>query len=80
MTDDMRGYCRYCYWNVNLPRCKPEKMISLSGNCLEWRLRKMTDTEKTDEKARQLVAYQHDKEKRKASRDKRKKQGGKGGA
>jgi hypothetical protein len=80
MTDDMRGYCRYCYWNVNLPRCDTAKMISLSGNCSEWRLRKMPEAEKANEKARQLVAYQHDREKRKATRGKRKKQGGKGGA
>lgn len=65
MAEDlMTGRCKFCFYAVNLVRCKPEKMINLSGNCPEWRLRKMTDLEKAKEATVMKAAYARDRAKK----------------
>lgn len=79
MPDDMTGRCKFCYYNRNLPWCKPEKMIAQSGSCQDWRMCKLSDADKANEKAKQADGYLKDKERRKLNRKQRKK-GGRGGA
>lgn len=78
MPDEMRGHCRFCFWNRNLPRCLPEKMIASSGTCPDWRMYKLSDADKADEKAKQADGYLRDKEIRKERRKRNK--SGRGGA
>ena len=75
----MIGRCRFCFWNRNLPRCTPEKMIAQSGTCSDWRMYKLSDDDKAAEKAKQADGYLRDKEKRKLNRKHRRKDG-RGGA
>lgn len=62
--EKMEGRCKFCFWNVNLSRCRPEKMITHSGTCQDWRLRKMTDEEKKRHAAIQKAAHVRDMVKR----------------
>ena len=62
--EEMKGRCKYCFYNINLPRCKPEKMIALSGTCQDWRLRKMTDHEKAKEATVMKAARARDRQKK----------------
>jgi hypothetical protein len=79
MTEDFKGKCRFCFWNKNLPRCHPARMISNPGNCRDWRMYKLSDEDKKAQKAKQNDAYLRDKEKRKEQRKLRKKES-RGGA
>lgn len=78
MQDGLIGNCKSCFWNRNLPRCKPEKMIAMSGNCPDWRMYKLSDVDKANEKAKQADGYLRDKERRKANKKRNK--SGRGGA
>lgn len=75
---ELKGRCKTCYWNVNLPRCKPEKMINLSGNCPKWRLRKMTDSEKAKDAAIMKAAHAKDVARKAEEKSKRKNKHGRG--
>ena len=77
--DDLTGHCRSCFWNRNLPRCEPAKMIAQSGSCQDWRMYKLSDADKANEKAKQVDGYLKDKERRKLTRKQRRKDG-RGGA
>ena len=79
IDDPFKGKCRSCFWNRNLPRCEPAKMITQSGSCPNWRMYKLSDADKVAEKAKQAGAYLRDKEKRKLTRKQRRKDG-RGGA
>jgi hypothetical protein len=76
VTEKMDGVCRYCFWHVNLPRCRPEKMITHSGTCLDWRLRKLTVAERAKEATVMKAAHVKDvarkvEEKKKTTRGKK---------
>ena len=73
VTDDLTGKCKFCYWNRNLPRCHPARMIGNLGNCLDWRMYKLSDTDKAAEKAKQADAHMRDRERRKMNRKQRRK-------
>ena len=79
VSDDPTGKCKFCFWNRNLPRCEPAKMIAQSGSCPDWRMYKLNDADKVAEKAKQADGYLKDKERRKLTRKQRRKDG-RGGA
>jgi hypothetical protein len=73
---ELKGRCKTCFWNVNLPRCRPEKMITHSGTCQDWRLRKMTEAQKAKEATVMKAAHASDvarkvEEKKKTKRGKK---------
>ena len=72
-SDGLTGNCKFCFWNRNLPRCEPAKMIALSGSCPKWRMYKPNDADKLAEKAKQADGYLRDREKRKLNRKQRRK-------
>ena len=68
MTESMTGRCKFCFWHVNLPRCRPEKMITHSGTCQDWRLRKLTEAEKAKEATVMKAAHARDMQKKKVKK------------
>jgi hypothetical protein len=48
-------------------------MIGNLGNCLDWRMYKLSDADKANEKAKQADGYLRDREKRKLNRKQRRK-------
>lgn len=74
---ELKGRCKTCFWNVNLPRCRPEKMITHSGTCQDWRLRKMTEAEKAKEATVMKAAHDIDVAARNAKKDLARKKKGK---
>ena len=71
--DPFKGKCKFCYWNRNLPRCHPARMIGNLGKCLDWRMYKLSADDKAAEKAKQADAHMRDKERRKMNRKQRRK-------
>lgn len=60
----MAGKCAYCFWWINLRRCHPSRAITNPGNCLDWRLRKMTEAEKAKEAKVMKAAHDRDRQKK----------------
>ena len=73
IDDPFKGKCKFCFWNRNLPRCGPAKMIAMSGTCPDWRMYKLSDGDRVHEKAKQADAHMRDREKRKLNRKQRRK-------
>ena len=64
--------CKTCNWS-KFSWCSDGKRVSNEGDCKDWKLDKISDKERSAQKARQLAAYRHDQEKRKPAREQRRK-------
>lgn len=53
--------CKTCNWS-KFSWCSDGKRVCNEGNCNDWKLDKISDKTRATQKARQLVAYQHDQE------------------
>ena len=59
--------CKTCNWS-KFSWCSDGKRVCNEGKCNDWKLDKISDKTRATQKARQLVAYQHDQEKGKQRR------------
>jgi hypothetical protein len=61
--EELRGKCRHCNW-AKFSWCSDGKRVSNEGNCLDWKLDKISDASRKKQAAIQKAAHVRDMAKR----------------